>query len=468
MFLQSNKNLSLKDFLPFIAFAILFFVAQCFVTLYPGDDTYFYETLKSGDYNLFSFIGMRYATWSGRVSSEFLIGLFTLLPLWIWRILNTIIATIFLLNLTYITCLPLNNLSQRNIFFILGNFICLSFFIIPVSVTTRACSWFTGSFFYLWPTLALLVALIPFLKMMYRKNVTKIDYFLAFIGAMIAAYMEQTAAVLLCFSAISFIYLLLVEKEFHKLLLTEILFALANFMVYQLAPGNALRFAAETTTWYPEFDTLSLMDKILNGVNWTHTHLVKEATWLMLTLSLLAFTLALPKLTSIVSKAIAFIPSLYFIGALIPFNNLTARTTSYEYAFDIQSVMDLIFFKAFDGTLPALFSLGIIILLGLLIIVALGVHIDGFICIILYLALLASGYVLGLSPTIFASGPRIFFMSNILTVVIATILLRNILTQLKHNGLLWKISYIFYTSLSTIFMVIYIGGLAVKTIFKVD
>lgn len=468
MNLKFLKKYITKNNMPFLIFTVLFFIAQCFVTLYPGDDTYFFNILHNSDYNLISFVSMRYNTWSGRITSEFLVGLFTLLPLWVWRILSTLIATTFLYLLSLIVLLPLKGTDHSKNRFTLQCFICLSFFMIPISVTSRACSWFTGSFFYLIPTLALLVALLPFIKQLYGISLTKCDYAWALLGCVFASFMEQTVAILLCFSLITLAYLFYKQKTLNKKLLPQILITVLCLILYELSPGNHLRFISETEKWYPEFATFSLVTKGINGLTWTHNHLVQDATWVMLILSMFAFTLAFPKLKSLYIRMIAFIPSLYFLGALIPFNRLTARTTSHEYNFDIQGPLDTFFFKPYGNILPTILSSLVLILLCALIIFSLGLNVDSLICFILFLALLCSGYVLGLSPTIFASGPRIFFITDILLVLISSILLKNILITQKLDQLLWKVSCIFYISLSGMFALIYIGGIAVKTLFKID
>ncbi|MDF2881857.1 MAG: hypothetical protein K0R54_2414 [Clostridiaceae bacterium] len=85
-----NRTGRNSEYSSFIFFGVIFFIAQCFITLYPGDDTYFIETVSKSK-SIISFVIMRYETWGGRIASEFFIGIFSLLPLFIWRILNTII-----------------------------------------------------------------------------------------------------------------------------------------------------------------------------------------------------------------------------------------------------------------------------------------------------------------------------------------------------------------------------------------
>ncbi|CAI3203908.1 hypothetical protein CNEO2_240041 [Clostridium neonatale] len=45
---------------------------------------------------------MRYEIWSGRIASEFFIGVFSMLNLWIWKIINTIFAVMFLILISHV------------------------------------------------------------------------------------------------------------------------------------------------------------------------------------------------------------------------------------------------------------------------------------------------------------------------------------------------------------------------------
>ncbi|WP_459479397.1 DUF6056 family protein [Clostridium saccharoperbutylacetonicum] len=450
----------------FIVFTIVFFIAQCFITLYPGDDTYYIETVSKSK-SIISFVIMRYETWSGRIASEFFIGIFSLLPLFIWRILNTIIAASFIILISNIIKISISKDSFEKYSNIIDVFVCLSFFMIPISVTTRACSWFTGSFYYLWPTFFCLIAMSPFIYKIYNKDVSKKHYIISMLSVLYASYMEQTAAVLICFGIMTVLYLYKRDKKFYLGLVAENLLVLINLIIYTLSPGNELRNISETKTWYPGFDSLSLFQKVYQGVCWTHSHLVRETTILMLVISLLLFIIVFNRNSKWLVRISAFIPSMYFIGSLTPINKMVLSTTSYEYPYDIQTILDKIFFNPMLGIVPAVISASIIFSIVILMFLCINNKNERYLCIIFYLAALACGYILGFSPTIFASGPRIFFMTNILLLMIGGILLKNILEEVPINKMLWRLSSIFYCSLASIYALIYVGGIAIKTIFKI-
>lgn len=462
-----NHNNSKSKYSPFILFGAIFFIAQCFINLYPGDDTYFIETVSKSK-SIMDFVIMRYETWGGRISSELFISIFSLLPLFIWRILNTVIVVGFIVCVSSIVKLSISKESSEKNDIIINSFVCLSFFIVPISVTTRACSWFTGSFFYLWPTFFCFIGMSPFIYKIYNKNISKGYFIMAMLSVLYASYMEQTGAILICFGIMTLLYLYKRDKKIYMDLVVENVFILINLIIYILAPGNDLRKISETQTWYPTFDNLSLFQKAYQGICWTHSHLVRETTILMLIISLFLFIIFINKNDKLLAKIAVCIPSLYFIGSLTPINKMVLSTTSYEYKYDIEAILGKIFFNPMLGIVPEVISSVIIFSIIILLFICLKNKNERYLCIIFYLAALACGYILGFSPTIFASGPRIFFMTNILLIIISGILLKNILEEVSANKMLWKVSSIAYCSLSGMYALIYVGGIAIKTIFKID
>lgn len=102
------------------------------------------------------------------------------------------------------------------------------------------------------------------------------DYFISFIATLYAGFMEQTAAVMVCFGIATLIYCFFKKRHSNFILILQILVGIGCLIIYSLAPGNKLRVVSETPTWYPNFNELSLMAKVLQGINWTHTHFVKR------------------------------------------------------------------------------------------------------------------------------------------------------------------------------------------------
>ena len=308
----------------------------------------------------------------------------------------------------------------------------------------------------------------PFITKLYDKDVTNKHYIISILSVLYASYIEQTGIILICFGVITLIYLFKRDHKFYFVLFLEILIILPNFMVSILAPGNASRYISEIKRWYPEFNNLSLIQKLHQGISWTHLHLVRDNAFIMLVICLFLFVIFIKKNSKLLARILAFIPSLYFIGSLIPFNRLVSGTTSYEYNYDVEKILGKIFFNPMQSVVPLFVSFLVISSIIVLLFICLKNKSDIYLCILLYLASLASGYILGFSPTIFGSGPRIFFMTDILLIVVGGVLLKIVLEEVTLNKMLWRISCICYCTLSGIYALIYIGGIAVKTILKID
>ena len=50
-----------------------------------------------------------------------------------------------------------------------------------------------------------------------------------------------------------------------------------------------------------------------------------------------------------------------------------------------------------------------------------------------FLAIFASGIVMGMSPTVFASGERVFFLSYLLLILVQAFLLKNVISYEYNN-----------------------------------
>ncbi|MDF2881858.1 MAG: hypothetical protein K0R54_2415, partial [Clostridiaceae bacterium] len=94
------------------------------------------------------------------------------------------IAVMFVAFISKIIKLSISKESFEKNSAIIDGFVCLSFFMIPISVTTRACSWFTGSFYYLWPTFFCLIAMSPFIYKIYNKDISKKHYIIAMLSVL--------------------------------------------------------------------------------------------------------------------------------------------------------------------------------------------------------------------------------------------------------------------------------------------
>lgn len=441
------KKIYKSEYMPFLVFGVVIFIMISRVALLGGDDLFFKQELTEN--NLMTWLYKRYHTWSGRMSIELVLGLFNFnLPL--WKIINTGMSMALMIAISnYSTALIQDKKIRRNINIIL----CCCFFMFYPYVITSSVIWYTGSFYYLWTTVAFLVALIPFYyAMIGRMQVYKISTVIYFVATAYACYMEQQLAIILCFGMIVLIYLKISHKRIPKILWMQYIFALGNIIFYFSAPGTKVRSGVELH-WYPDFEMLTLIDKVFQGINWTNQHIIKGSDILFLMLTTVIAVLYYKKHSDNSKvKFLGSIPMIFSLLQIIPFNSLMSRVSNYQHGntanlyqeiensyrtFDIENTLDNIFFNAnianpsnlntgVMSLLPAIFSLAIVLFIGILIFVILEQQ-ETKVCIsLLYFGGLAAGYILAFSPTIFASGSRVFFIIDTINLMIIGVLLKEL------------------------------------------
>lgn len=443
------KKFYYSEYMPFVVFGIAFFLMICRIQFQDGDDTYFQK--KFAQYGIFPFLKQRYLTWSGRMSSELAIGLINFnLPL--WKILNSCIAALLMLCISrYATALVENKYNRK----IINIIICCAFFTIYPYTVTSGMVWFTGSFFYLWPATALLCALLPFYYALIGKHtIHKVTYLLYFIATAYCCYIEQPLAIFAVFGLLTLIYLKIYKIQISHKLIGQYVFGLFNIIIYAFAPGTRVR-AGEELHWYPNYSMLTPIDKLFQAVNWTNKHYITASNLLFLLLTLLIFIVCYIKFKNS-SRILLFfisIPLLFLILRIVPFNILFSRsanfqnsTTTNPYQFgisnestiNVQDPIDKLFYNCTTANpgnfntgvkslLPSIVCLSVILFIACLLFVAFKENSLKFVSVILYFAALVSGYILAFSPTIFASGSRIFFVGDILILLIIALLTRELL-----------------------------------------
>ena len=282
---------------------------------------------------------------------------------------------------------------------------------------------------------------------------------LAFIANIFAAFAEQTAAILIAFGLISILWCKAEKRKVSKTLIVHYVIIVILSLINLLAPGNSARSYAEELKWYPSFSTLSLSDKLVQGYIQTANHIINDTTVLFSIIAVISsYFIITDKKTNKINKGIAIIPILYVMARVIPFNMLFEKVLT----LDIDGIINYQIFNFERFNIYTLFSKRIFLQLflstAILAIVAVQlIYIcknkkNGIIASILYLASICSALVLSLSPTIYASGNRVFMSTDILLVIISSMLsIKLFQTTNKKNKSLSYILLIVLIALSCLF-----------------
>lgn len=433
---------------PIIVFMAAIFLMICRIQVLPGNDDSWFQA-GIADQGVLQWVFNRYFNWSGRVSVELVLGLVNY-NMVLWKILNTLMSGALILVISkFILSDSDTNTMKRNIII----FICCSFFFFYPYEITSSIVWCTGSFYYLWTVTAMLCALLPFYnEILGRKTKYKITYWAYFISSFYAAYFEQTSAILVCFGLITLIYLIVNKIKVKRILAIQYLFILLNFGIAMLAPGTKVRSIQEIH-WYPNYENISLIQRVFESINWTNTHILITSS--IFTLSFLGMIVYIcrKKYDSKIIRFFSVIPAIFVLVRMIPFNNLTSRLLNYQHnlfenpyqdynkeiVLDIEGALDKLFYtpmsylndetSQFARLIPAIVCLSVVLFIAILIAYCFKRKEEQLVYTLLYLAALAASYIMFISPTIYASGNRIFFVGDCIILIIGGNLLKQIFSM---------------------------------------
>ncbi|RRD95375.1 hypothetical protein EII17_03780 [Clostridiales bacterium COT073_COT-073] len=437
MNVQSREKI--KIFFPLFGAGIIMLILLHRINLLPGSDDIISgeKVLQMG---LFQWIKFRVINWQPRIISDFFFGSFVQVPIGLWRIINSIVFILLLFIIGQLSAIRGTKENLKEAFW----FVFLVFFYLPPFVITSSVLWFTGSFYYLWQTMFMLFALFPLVLCFELKDVdNNLIRIVINIVTIFACYTEQTAAVLFCFFSLSIIYLKTKKLKVNKTVWMQYVLIIINIILFVVLTQFGDRISKEKH-WYIGFDMLSSVDKFFQGINWTNFHYINSGNLLMLILIILATILVWNSNKHIFVKIYASTICMFWSIRIIPLdiifknvnlNNDYIRTwvsRNKNGTYYLEELLNNIFYNtnkanpqnllsnSWGNLLPSFFGIVFILLVVGLIYVALERGTDRFIYSLLYLAALSSGYAISFSPTIYASGSRVFFLGDVLILLITT------------------------------------------------
>lgn len=420
------KKIVRIDNIPYFLCGIIALIIFANTVSVPGDDFWFSEAVdKLGNGSLAKYLEIRYESWTGRIIIESIMVTLFKYNLWIWRILNTIIfVTLCCAIYRLIPKKYEENFTLINRFSI-KSIICISMFLIHKDVFISSIKWITGSFNYLWPMTCAVIAILPLKHEIFEEKYNNYMFIVYMATAILAGNMEQASLVILCFALISNIYLILKNKKANITLVMYNVFFLINTAILFLAPGNYVRSQKETITWFGQWDMISLPTKIMIGLNLLLDNLFNRTSILMFILTLLVFIVIYKRYYDIIIRSIAFVPlslmSLKIIEKILSKIGIGTHLWIFK-IFNVNN-LGLLTYDNFKLYLPTVILLGVLLLLIILMFIAFNDIGMKYISVIMYLAAICSGLSISVSPTIYASGARIFFVTDIIVIILITLLL---------------------------------------------
>lgn len=387
---------------------------------FNGDDGLFFRASQTS--SLSEFIFQRLSTWSGRFTPEIFLYLFAPLPFQIWRIFIVLTIVISIFSLSYLTGVyQIKSLSFKTLLILTAS---LGLYTLPHPVIAQGIFWFSGSFNYLIPTLALINVFAIIKLSLFLENSKWL--FLSIPFALIAIFQEQTLVALLIFLLAANLLYYRTHRSVHYGLLIFIVGCIILGGIGIFAPGNHLRYLSEVKTWYPEFTELSFLTKAWRGLERISEHNFNKITglWLIFQISLCTLIWFHDWQNKLVKKIILSLP--LFICLLAIYLPVLGWLQ-----FNVVSNGYLT--KPFVNHFPVLI-LSFTLFSPLLLLTYLSVNkLVNSQTIILYISAITSGLMISFSPTIYASTQRVFFVYDYLIMTIVSFLLVSLFIEGQKN-----------------------------------
>ena len=400
-----------------------------------GDDIWFPQVASAFRWPV-EWIYYRYLNWSGRIPIEALLPFFLSQNVWLWRLINTGAFLLLVAALYRHGSMYRREHKEGLHIWLYGFFVLFSIFLVNRNVLEEGMFWATGSINYLWPCACLLIALVPFARLAGGDAVVKpVELVFAVPAVCYASFQEQTATVLVCFMIVTQITYFYRMREINLAGFIMCVLAIFNTLLLLVAPGNTIRYAKEIERFNPDFNTFTVAEKLYEGSNYTllnHWFYDSYKPFLIVTLLTLYLTMRLELSRRI--KLLAALPVLYLVICLV-----AARGLGNSYG----RLLNLAIYESggslspMAGTLdyalaPLPIVIGVLVLLMPPVVwLQLKEPVRCVLLALFYGAALCSSFVMSIFPTMYASGYRIFFLSNILMVMVGLMLFGMVLDSLK-------------------------------------
>lgn len=267
-------------YLPFILFGTVLLWFHFQIEVNYGDDVVFRKIAAASDFDLFSWLILRYRTWTSRTFIELLMMLMVSTPQIVWQVLNTILLTTTSIFISKIFCGEEDQFRK--------NWIIAGFsFTINIGGLKEA-GWIATSLNYIWPLAFSMISVYPVRKIFSHKSFRFYEYLVYSVCLLVAISSEQFCIVLfITFGAANLIWYQR-DKKINAYLISQFALCIVGLIYILICPGNAQRSVAEIAHWFPAYATFGIVKKAELGISYTlKTLFLQDNIWLLIFLFLL-------------------------------------------------------------------------------------------------------------------------------------------------------------------------------------
>lgn len=420
------KKIISHKYFPFFIFFLLFFVYHFFTPLGTGDDLYFQKAFSD---SFPVWITQRYQLWTSRILIETVLSIMLQLPHFFWCLLDSVLFTSVAYSISKIFGF------QDKLYY--NWIICFLLMIYPFSILGSA-GWYATTINYLWPLSFGLIALLPIKKVLSREPIPFYMYPIFSLSLLFACNFEQMCCIIFCFYFIFLIYYYWRYKKINRFWMFLLILSLISLIFILSCPGNYTRSIAEINTWYPSYANFGLLGKSYLGFVTMFIGLIKNPNLLFYILCfLLFFSVKSSRHILIINAKIPFI-------LLILFHLLVDLTAKFfPYLINLFSKFSLVL-APMDYIGVNLTTVGAAILsLVLFVSILISIYYSfsdrkrSVLNCLVFLAGVASRFIIGFSPTIYASGERVSLFLNIAFIILIIHLLNELPIRKKQKNIVF-------------------------------
>lgn len=386
-----------KPWFPFLLLTLLMGALHCFLPVNQGDDVFFSEAL--GKKGLFAYLKFRYLRWTSRLLIETVLVTAARFPL-LWRVLDVG----FILLLAYSISRLIGGKRPALVRFLA----CAALLVYPF-LHQGSAGWIATTVNYIWPSAALLFALIPCRDLLLENRRPSRALADASVAALLFACNAEQCCAVACGVLLIFNVLLLVQKKRRMLPVAQLLLSLASLLFILTVPGNASRTLQEAAHWFPSFPMLSLTDKLYMGFSNLSYYVFTMQNRLFFLLCLIELLLVFHKKRPLPCK----LAGLYCTGFTLLMNLPRSVQAALGLVSPAQGLPSVQTVLSITPNLLLFLSLLCIALCALLLLCAADTSPRNLLLPMIYLAGIASAMMLVFSPTIYASGFRTLLLLDI-------------------------------------------------------
>lgn len=393
---NTSANKWVKSLLILSILTYLFFISKTVSLRGADDDQVFLSIFNSG--NVIDILFNRFNSWSGRLSLELLMTSTIGYPI-IWKVgIPISVAAVCY------CCCKISGFRPAVVPFA---FALILFATMPYQINIDASWWITGFYNYLLPTS---VALYVF-SVCYSGEGGNFKKFVCVMLCFYFPYMEQAG---LAFVVAMICLICYQRREVSRFNIAITLLVIINLIICLKAPGNEKRFALEVWRWYPQYQTYGIINKLSLGFDKLHQLMTFRYNIPLIALLISVFYIRCSSVDMRISVKAALIIIATFISISIA-NSLTGIFTG-GFLFN-SATIDATRWSAGKLYISYFYIFAVISSLFLVLTDLVMNCRSNCTPIIAMLIGFMTVTMLGLSPTVYASGYRVDFIFEIMCII---------------------------------------------------